>query len=54
MIKWSNDRAILQADILVMGYSFVMYPFSFIFTVLWIQLSSFLPQKQIRIGNSDL
>ena len=37
-------------NIIVEGYSILMYLFGFMFTVLYIQLSSLLPQKQVYTG----
>ena len=39
--------------IIVEGYSILMYLCGFTFTVLQIQLSSLLSQKQVYIGHTD-
>ena len=50
MIKWTEEETIL---IIVEGYCILMYLFCFIFTVLYITLSSLLRQRHVYIDFTD-
>ena len=48
-----KNRVKVNTEVYTTGMIFVKYLFGFIFTVLYVQLSFLLPQKQVYISPSD-